>query len=148
MFVIETLNFLIDNVTIYYRFFKTNGKFRVRLEGRLVDFEKAQYFDSNTIQNIARNPAHLVPSMHHGGIRHQGKNCIPTKVHLKTSKINYDIYENQVVVGFLLSLKEEVSTMISEIEQRIEGVPSNKEIIQRCLSDPHADPLAQITVWI
>lgn len=126
---IKVLYKLLETYEANYRFFKTNGKFRVRLEGRLVDFEKAQYFDSNTIQNIARNPAYLVPSMHHGGIRHQGTNYIPTKVYSKTSEINYDIYENQVVVGFLLSLKEEVSTMISEIEQRIEGVPSNKEII-------------------
>lgn len=126
---IRVLYTILETYKANYRFFKTNSKFRVRLEGRLVDFEKAQYFDNNTIQNITCNPAYLVPSMHYGGIRYQGTNYIPTKVYSRTNEINYDIYENQVVVGFLLSLKKEVSTMISEIEQRIEGVPSNKEII-------------------
>lgn len=126
---IRVLYRILDVYETNYRFFKTNSKFQVRLEGRLVDFEKAQDVDSSTIQNIVQNPAYLVPSMYHGGIRNNSIDYIPTKVHSKTNKIGYNIYENQVVVGFLRSLQEEILTMILEIEQRIKGVPSNKEVI-------------------
>lgn len=112
-----------------FPFFKTNGKFHVQMESGLVDIEKAQYFDNATIHNIVRSPSYLVPAIQYGGIRYQKTNYVPRKVLSKTSRINYDIYENRVIVSFLISLKTEVSSLISEIEKRIEGVPSKKEII-------------------
>ena len=126
---VKTLFRIVEAYEVNSRFFKTNSKYKVRLEGELVDFEKAQYFDYQTIENIVQRPAALVPTMHRGGIQIRKTTYMPTKVFSKTSTINYDIYENQVIVSFLASLQAEIDALSREIEHRIDRIPSKNEIV-------------------
>ena len=126
---IKLLRSIIEQYEINYGFFRTGSKSKVQLEGRLVDFEKAQFFDNTSIMRIASNPMYLRPTTSAAGIKVQKAKYMPTKVYSKTGELSFDIYENRVIVGFLRTLESEVSSLLAEVTKRLDHFPTGKEVI-------------------
>ena len=74
------------------------------------------------------HPEQLMQTSVSTGIRAHKQNFIPSKTLVEENVIDYDIYENQIVVGFLRSLYMMVGSLTDEISERIKQFPGKQEI--------------------
>lgn len=82
-----------------YKYFFTNSRTRITAEKTIDSFEKIKNISLETLKHICTHPEQLIKSTK--GIKYQGKNYIPQKTLINTNGFSFDIYENQVVLGFL-----------------------------------------------
>ncbi len=106
-----------------YRFFKANSRFATIPVERVDDFEKLQFITNSTLQYISRHQEHLVRVPGSGGIRIGSSYYQPAKTMVQASEKSYDIYENRVLIAFLVRLCRDLSDLVSELEALINKVP-------------------------
>ncbi len=104
-----------------YRYFKTNCRFKTVPREHVDHFEKLQYVSSNTLHYIAQHPEELQPVHHSTGINIGRTFYQPNKTLITDSVKSVDIYENRVILGFLIHLNSE----IKRIEQELISITSN-----------------------
>lgn len=114
------------NETIGY--FRLNAKFRLSPIGHVDHYEKAKCISNRMIDYIIMHPEQLRNTSVSTGIRVHKQNYIPNKTLVEENTVDYDIYENQVIVGFLRSLYVTVDNLIEEITRRIMQFPDRQEI--------------------
>lgn len=100
--------------------FRTGCEYRVRSEKQWVSFERAAHLTGDTFHSILQRPYNLRPSR--GGVRlpdREGRErCYtPGKVIAAAGQVDYDIYENQYVVGFLRYLADELARMLEALDR-------------------------------
>ena len=102
-----------------YRYFKTNSKFTL-INNSVVDkYEKLNYVSPDTISYITQHPEELTEVQGNFGIYYNKKRYIPKNTLILNNKVSFDIYENQVVVGFLNTLINSIANLKSSIKKRI-----------------------------
>jgi len=114
------------NETIGY--FRLNAKFRLSPIGHVDHYEKAKCISSRMINYIVAHPEQLMRTSVSTGIRVHKQNFIPNKTLVEENAVDYDIYENRIVVGFLRSLHVMVGNLADEITRRIKQFPDKQEI--------------------
>lgn len=114
------------NETIGY--FRLNARFKLSPTGQVDCYEKVKSVSSRTISYIVTHPEQLMHTSASTGIRAHRQNFIPNKTLVEENVIDYDIYENKIVVGFLRSLYVSVDGLIKEIVKRIKQFPDKREI--------------------
>lgn len=122
---LESRILLLERIAVVYeenyRYFKINCRFKTLPHERIDHFEKLQYVSNNTLQYIAQHPEELQPIHYSTGIK-VGRNFYqPNKTLITDSVKSVDIYENRVVIGFLMHL----NTEIKRIEQELISITSN-----------------------
>ncbi len=120
-----------DIVQVYnenINYFRLNAKFRLCAVGCVDNYEKAKSVSGRTLSYIAQHPEQLLRTSMLTGIRINKQNYLPSKTLIEEASIDYDIYENQIIVGFLKSIRGMVCALINEIANRIERFPDKKEI--------------------
>ena len=116
----------IYNETIGY--FRLNAKFRLSPIGHVDHYEKAKCVSNRMINYIVMHPEQLMRTSVSTGIRVHKQNYIPNKTLVEENVVDYDIYENRIVVGFLRSLYVMVKNLTDEIDKRIKKFPDIQEI--------------------
>lgn len=106
-----------------YRYFKMNSRFITTPKEHVDHFEKLQYVSRNTLQYIAQHPEELQQVHHSSGIRIRNFRYQPNKTLVTDNEKSYDIYENRVVLGFLLFLVHEIERIQTELSEIIGRVP-------------------------
>jgi hypothetical protein len=106
-----------------YRYFKMNSRFITTPKEHVDHFEKLQYVSRNTLQYIAQHPEELQQVHHSSGIRIRNFRYQPNKTLVTDNEKSYDIYENRVVLGFLLFLVHEIERIQAELSEIIGRVP-------------------------
>ncbi len=106
-----------------YRYFKMNSRFLTIPKERIDHFEKLQYVSRNTLQYIAQHPEELQQIHHSSGIRIGNYRYQPNKTLITDNEKSYNIYENRVVLGFLLFLLHEIERIQKELSAIISRVP-------------------------
>ena len=97
--------------------FKANP-YRVLDSAYRVDgIEKLRQTTPETLIYMARHPELLVGSSVETAIRYDGMYYIPRKTLVLNTVQNSDNYENQVVIGFLLTVLNSMSGLISDIKR-------------------------------
>ena len=81
-------------------------------------FEKLQSISSNTIRYISCHSDELIAVNYYTGIRYNKQYYQPNKTLIEYNTQSYDVYENQVVVGFLRSIVNEITKIINDIQER------------------------------
>jgi hypothetical protein len=117
------LHLLYSVIKIYeesFAFFKANSRYTTIQNTRVDDFEKLQFMSYSTIQFIGSHPELLQQSYGHG-IRVGTRNVIPTKTLISYNEISHDIYENQVVYGFLTKVYRTCLKFRDDIQQIIDN---------------------------
>lgn len=114
-------------------YFRLNAKFKLSPVGHVDHYEKAKSVSNQMINYIAMHPEHLMRTSVSTGIRVHKQNFIPNKTLVEENVVDYDIYENQIVLGFLRSLYVMVGSLIDEITKRIKQFPDKQEIEGRYL---------------
>lgn len=106
-----------------YRYFKMNSRFLTIPKERVDHFEKLQYVSHNTLQYITQHPEELQQVHHSSGIRIRNFRYQPNKTLVTDNEKTYNIYENRVVLGFLLYLLREIERIQKELSEIIGRVP-------------------------
>lgn len=124
---LESRILLLERIAVVYeenyRYFKINCRFKTIPHERVDHFEKLQYVSNNTLQYIAQHPEELQPVHYSTGIK-VGRNFYqPNKTLITDSVKSFDIYENQVVVGFLMHLNTEIKRIEQELISITASVP-------------------------
>lgn len=124
---IEAHILLLEQISVVYeenyRYFKMNSRFSTVPKERVDHFEKLQYISSNTLQYMVQHPEELQKSRHSLGIRIGNFRYLPNKTLITSNEKSYDIYENHVVLGFLMFLLREVSRIQQELFATLHRVP-------------------------
>ena len=125
---IEAKLLLLRKISLVYeenfQYFKANSRFTTIPEAKVDDFSKLQYVTNGTLQYIARHPEYLVRASGNSGIQ-VGRNYYqPTKTLVMSNDRSFDIYENRVLVSFLVRLCQDISVLEQEISQLIDKVPT------------------------
>lgn len=102
------------------RYFQTNAKFTVSSSKRVDHYEKVKYVTSSTIQFIVQHPEELKKCQSKRGIKIGENQYLPSKTLVIENVADYDIYENQIVVGFLFSLHQMAVKLLKRANWQIE----------------------------
>jgi len=124
---IESHILLLEQISVAYeenyRYFKMNSRFLTVPKERVDHFEKLQYVSRNTLQYIVQHPEELQQIHHSSGIKIGNFRYQPNKTLITDNEKSYDIYENRVVLGFLLFLLHEIERIQKELSDIISQVP-------------------------
>lgn len=107
-----------------FRYFKMNSRFVTTPKEHVDHFEKLQYVSRNTLQYIAQHPEELQPVHHSSGIQIRNFRYQPNKTLITDNTKSYNIYENRVILGFLVFLVREIDRIEKELSEVISRVPS------------------------
>lgn len=143
----NTLKILNDIVEIYndnYSYFANHKKASVEPVSAIVDVTEMQRIDFDGLRWIVNNPDNLMQTNEKTGITFRGQEYVPRKVKTYLSQYSYDLYENQVVLGFLNSVYEYVSDEINQFNREISElndapekivakIPNTYELTTRCV---------------
>ncbi|MGO5064067.1 DUF2357 domain-containing protein [Clostridium sp. LCP25S3_F8] len=131
---------MLENILFEYetnfKFFKNATKYTTISSYIIDDFEKLKEIKNETIQYIVSNPQQLTIVNHNTGIKYNKFNLQPKKTLIDKNEISYNIYENQVVLGFLKYIYKLILEKIKEIEKYINN-SQNQYIIRPYVSSAY-----------
>ncbi|WP_294185227.1 hypothetical protein [uncultured Clostridium sp.] len=96
--ILENIIFEYEN---NFKYFMTNSKYKICNNYIVDDFNKLKEVKKETIQYMVSNPQYLMPVNYLTHIKYNKLNLQPRKVLVNRTKLDYNIYENQVILGFL-----------------------------------------------
>lgn len=116
---------MLENILYEYqnnfKFFRTNSKFKVSNNYIVDDFNKLKEIKQETIQYIVSNPQYMMPVNYFTHIKYNKLNLQPKKVLVNRTKLDYDIYENKVILGFLKYLCKYLSSKLITIRTKFQN---------------------------
>ncbi|WP_155833932.1 DUF2357 domain-containing protein [Butyrivibrio sp. XBB1001] len=98
-----------------YGYFMANSRYTLKRIDVLDSIEKLQFVDSKTIQYMVQHPEYMERSA--VGIGYGTKRYLPRKTMMSQNSKTYDIYENQIVLGFLEYMLNSISGFKKELEE-------------------------------
>lgn len=115
----ETARFYENN----FGYFKSNSRFKVKETHSVEGIEKLQKMTPETLTYIAMHPEELQPMVGASGIRIDCKNYYPKKAMIPVQNISTDIYENQIIVGFLSTIIDDLSDISKKLNNLVSRIP-------------------------
>ena len=117
---------LIEKITHVYEenfgYFKANSRARLEPVRVIADANRIQYVDEGVISYVVQHPEHLREEA--SGIKFSRRTFLPEKTLMVQNKFTRNIYENQVIVGFLgtllrsiLDLKRKIKGFLDETKE-------------------------------
>ena len=106
-----------------FGYFRTNSRYKIRERYVVDDVEKLRSISSKTLDYIASHPEQLSPAAGNAGIKINGQGYFPKKTLIQENEISVDIYENQVLVGFLYRIIADLSEIKSKLENLERNTP-------------------------
>ncbi len=97
-------------------YFRSNSRAKIKIEGRVDALEKLRSFTSETLRFIATHPEELVPSNQSTGIKSGALSFIPRRSWIQGDRMDRNVYENQIVLGFLRTVINHLSGLTKGIE--------------------------------
>lgn len=120
---------LLDEIVKVYEscfgYFKANSRYKLETVEVVDRVEKLQNIDAKTIQYMVQHPELLRRGV--GGIKYGKDSFLPNKTLMLQNKTTKNIYENQVVVGFLEKLLLDSYQLRKKIDEMIDSVPEEDE---------------------
>ena len=115
---ISYLNKIIEAYKKVYEYLRISPYTKLQKTESVDSFEKLQSISSNTIRYISCHSDELIAVNYYTGIRYNKQYYQPNKTLIEYNTQSYDVYENQVVVGFLRSIVNEITKIINDIQER------------------------------
>lgn len=119
-----------DIVRVYREnigYFRQSARCRYRFAEQVEHYDGTRVVSGSTLQYIVQHPEQLMRSASATGIRVGKQYFLPGKTLVKEYAPDYDIYENQLVVGFLRSVCRMVRRLRGEIGGRTGQFPDKRE---------------------
>ncbi|WP_407444102.1 DUF2357 domain-containing protein [Fibrobacter sp.] len=109
-----------------YSYFKANARYKTTPKEIVDNFEKLQYVSTNTLQYIAMHPDQLQRTNIPVAIKIGNSRYLPQKTLIVDSTKTYDIFENQIIVGFLKYLQSETVSIKQKLESLEKNIPHKR----------------------
>lgn len=135
---IKILNDTLETYKKAYHYLKVNPYTKLKRTEKVDSFGKLQSISPNTINYIARHTNELIPVNYDTGIRYNKQFYQPNKTLIEQNIYSFDVYENQVIIGFLHTIVKDVSQYIKDLQKRFYN--QNKTIVK----DGYIDSMYQI----
>lgn len=130
---LETQIILADEILKVYKnlygYFKTNARYTTESRDIVDRIEKLQYATPKTAQYIAMHPEVLRRVPVASGIKVGTQTFVPNRVLTSQIVITRNIYENQVVVGFINVMINNLENLVVQIQSLIEKVPQKENAV-------------------
>lgn len=130
---IQLLNEIIQCYQKNYVYFKSMAKHSIASNIELKEYTKVRTFGVENFEWLSRNLEQLSVVENKSAILYNNQYYLPYKVMTEQKKLNYDIYENRVIVSFL----KEIITDAERIQKELTTSVINEENIfqtLKCLS--------------
>ena len=118
---IKLLKDIIECYDKNYSYFMRDLKYKLITEVEVDDFNKIKKITPDTIKYISKNPYELQSVNYNTGINILKRNFKPNNVMMCKSKEDYNIYENQVIIGFIITLISYIEKEINVINEKIKS---------------------------
>lgn len=102
-----------------YTYFKMQGKHTIKQLDVLVPHEKVKKISRNSFNWIVQNTDQLADVPDSSGIQYQGKNYLPYHIKADMSQKSWDVYENRVIISFLLTALLNAKQIFAEFDRDI-----------------------------
>lgn len=119
-----------------YSFFKVNCRSRIEKIPTIVPLERLQMVTSATLQFIASHPEQLHSTDCSNGIRIQRQCYQPRKVLSLQNIPSFNLYENRIILGFLLKMVDISYNLIQECDKLLQQIPSSEDYNQQYVYSP------------
>ncbi|MGB4093814.1 MAG: DUF2357 domain-containing protein [Ruminococcus flavefaciens] len=116
---INTLHSIIKTYKLAYEHIKNNPYTKLLKSEKYDSFEKITTITPKTINYIVSHTDELYAVNYDTGIRHGKTYFQPYKTIIEYNNISYDTYENQIIVGFLIYITNQIDLIIKEIKNCI-----------------------------
>lgn len=110
-----------------YGYFSANSRFKTDIVDTVDDATKLQIITPKTLQYITTHPGYLIEGNISSGVRIGNRHYMPQKTLVQKKVYSYDIPENQVIVGFLRTMLDDISTMVSDISWLLQNQKTDSE---------------------
>lgn len=104
-----------DNIPYFMR----NAQFISKPIYKVDSVDKVRTINGNTLQYIVRHPEQLRETSSHTIISRNGRNMMPQKTLSMVNEYCFDISENQIVLGFLQYLIDQVQSKIRKLNSAV-----------------------------
>ena len=124
------LNLFHEILQVYqkcYHALKTNPYSKLTQVDKIDSFEKLQSISPRTIQYIIQHVDDLEPVKFHTGITMNQQNYQPKKTLMTTTEESNQVFENQVIIGFLYTVLQNLLHMQKDMEQRVKFIQIPKQ---------------------
>lgn len=136
----NTLHILDEIINAYeenFGNFSNHKKATIEHVATIVDARSMRIIDQESLRWIACNPENLHLTKKNTGIVINEQNYMPSKVKTYVSKYSYNVYENQIVLGFLQNLISYLENQIVGFERKIKELENIPEAIITQLPNTH-----------
>lgn len=113
--------FLQKTLTVYknsYQYLKISPYSKLQKAESVDTFDKLQSVSQNTIRYITNHIDELAAVNYDTGIRFNNQYYQPNRILVERNSYSSDVYENQVIVGFLKKLVSDIITIIRDLQER------------------------------
>ncbi|MDR0629455.1 MAG: restriction endonuclease-like protein [Treponema sp.] len=98
-----------------YPAFKSGAKHRMVKHDSLQSYDQVKSISRRSLQWLYQNPGELAATEIPTAIHIQGRHYLPYRMHIEKTTKSFDIYENRVVVGFLLLVCNNVKGVAEKV---------------------------------
>lgn len=109
-----------------FGYFKANSRFMLDKISKVDRFEHLQYVTPATVQFIATHPEELRRISSYSGICIGNSVYQPEKTLSMHNERSYDIYENQVVLGFIRKMIDSIDELHEHCSSLLKQIPGNE----------------------
>lgn len=103
----------------YYLYFKNSAKHNVIPIKKCIDYTKIRSFGQKDLNWLIKNMEQLSPVNIDTSIEVGGTNYLPLKVMTEHRQINFNVYENQIIMSFLKTIIGEAQQILFELQKTI-----------------------------
>lgn len=103
----------------HYPSFKNRAKHRIVKHDSLQSYDKVKSITRRSLQWLYQNPGELVKTESPTAIQVQGVHYLPYRMYIEKTIKSFDIYENRVVLGFLLLVCNHVKTVEEKVRKEL-----------------------------
>lgn len=119
---IELLKDILDKYRQNFSFFKINAYHKIEYHQKVVSYEKIRKCAQSDFQWLMQNADHFAPINKKIGIKYQNQYYMPNNIMGDEQFKNFDIYENQIVMGFLLMVLNNCEQICKKLSQSVENI--------------------------
>ncbi|MDE6658378.1 MAG: hypothetical protein K2J88_07350, partial [Oscillospiraceae bacterium] len=119
------LNLFREILQVYqkcYHVLKTNPYVKLIQVNKIDSFQKLQSVSPRTMQYIIQHVDELEPVKFHTGITMNQQNYQPKRTLMTTTEESNQVFENQVIIGFLYTVLQDLLCMKKDVEQRVKFI--------------------------
>lgn len=109
-----------------FGYFKSNSRFKIDKISKVDRFEHLQYVTPATVQFIVTHPEELRRISSYLGMRIGNSVYQPEKTLSMHNERSYDIYENQVVLGFIRKMIDSIDELYEHCCSLLEQIPGKE----------------------